>query len=1395
MSSVRTRLVIFSPVTTIYAFLQDISALLATVGIVSAIFLVLTTDGISSRQLRRRVGRFLRYAAPGLLVLLASGFVWGTSSQTVFGGVATTLSTGKLTLNNPEAVAVDSLGNVYIADSENARIVEVTAAGVASVVAFPGLNLTEIVSKAVAVDGLGNLYVADISQGRVIELSGGIASVISTGSLLSEPDGLALDAAGNLYIADTGKRYIVEVPAGGVATVLAITGLGTPLGYPAGLAVDVSGNLYIADPGNNRIVEVAAGGAGSVLTISGLTLSYPNDVAFDSSGNLYIADLLNLRIVTVTPAGVAAVLSTGSYTLNNPSGLAVDGSGTVYIADQGNNRVVEVKRSPLGFGHVQVGAASGTTLTLGFTIGSGDTLGTVRALTLGAPNLDFKVVASGTTCTSHKTNAPCSVNIAFLPTAAGLRRGAVVLFNDVNPPVPILTVPLYGIGDAPLGTLSPGTASVLNTGTVATLTPFQIALDGTGNQYVADYGSHNVVRVPPGGGSANVVYTGNVVLSGPQGVALDAAGNLFISDYTNSLIVEVTAEGVTSVLSPSGPVLGLNYPNALALDTADDLYIADSMDDRIVEVTPAGVWSVLGTGSYTLGSVQGVAVDAAGNVYIADADNNRIVKVTAQGVASLVVTAGLTLSEPLGVGLDGMGNLYIVDSGNNRIVEVTLAGVTSVLQTPGLVTGLSFILYGVTIDTFGNVLIPDFYNNRLVEVNVTGASLTFPNTALGSTSNAQTATVTNIGDLPLVFALSPAYPTDYSEPSGATDQCLVATPLAPGTVCDVSVQFAPQSAVVLNESITLTDNNLNVSNATQIIAVSGTGIAPGDATAVTVSASPTAVNVGQPITVTVVVTDTAAGHTSTIPTGGVTFIDTVGSTVVTLNGGSAVTLNGAGMAILSGVTLSGAGAHTITANYVGVSGSFEASSNTTPVTVTADVATVTGPATQPVVVANGQTGSVLVTVTGPYSLVAVPTGSLTYTVLNSSSISVASGTATLTTGSTNSTATAPIPSSLPPGVYTVSVSYGGDSNYAPSAAPITIQVVVSPIVPTINWIQPAAITYGATLGGILNASAVSGSTAVAGSFAYTATPQGGSAATVTSTTVLGGGIYTLTAIFTPAVPATYGPASASVSLTVAKAIPAVVLSSSANTVVVMSAVTFTATVSSAISVPSGSVNFYDGPTLLGSGTLALGVATFTTSSLPAGALLITAAYSGDGNFSALTSPALTETVSTSYSITAPTTPVMVEPGGSVTINISVPPLGGAFDSVVTLSASGLPPGATATFNPPTVTPGTTGATSVMTIQLAARGGNMIAGNIPARHRGLPFASFSMVLVMFGAVLGRKRFSKALVLAVVLAGLGISMSLITGCGATAPSQAGNYKVTVTGTSGSFETSTTVMLVVE
>jgi hypothetical protein len=378
-----------------------------------------------------------------------------------------------------------------------------------------------------------------------------------------------------------------------------------------------------------------------------VTLSNPTAVTVDRIGNVFIADTGNSRIAEIDTSSNGDVLYTNSLTLNGPRGVALDVFGTVYIADTGDNQALAVdppvnadlvvgspayslNKTAVGFGHVQLGSLTAVTLTLPFTTGASGGLGGVAVLTSGQPSLDFTSVSGGTcssmpsspgcgggtTCNSSTgPSTPCNVEVAFLPTAPGLRMGSVVLYDtDLNP---ILTVPLYGWGDSPVAALSPNPGTVVNTGGVTLSFPFQLALDGAGNMYVANDGG-NVVRIPAGGGVATVVAlpTGEEV----DGVAIDGAGNLFVSDHTNNRILVVTPAGVVSILSITGLSPALALPVALAFDGAGNLYIADYANGRIIRVSTlvvagsasSGLGTAIGTGAFTFGEIMltGMTVDA-----------------------------------------------------------------------------------------------------------------------------------------------------------------------------------------------------------------------------------------------------------------------------------------------------------------------------------------------------------------------------------------------------------------------------------------------------------------------------------------------------------------------------------------------------------------------------------------------------------------------------------------------------------------------------------------------------------------------------------------------------------------------------------------------------------------
>ncbi len=296
-------------------------------------------------------------------------------------------------LNFPSGVAVDAAGNLYIADVENNRIRKVTAAtGVITTVVGKGTAgysgdgdsaTSALLNRPieVAVDAVGNLYIADEGNNRIrkVNATTGVITTVAgngiggysgdggpaTSAQLSYPYGVAIDAAGNLYIADSFNNRIRKVTAAtGVITTVAGNGTesysgdggaatSAQLDNPTGVAVDAAGNLYVADQYNQRIRKVSAT-TGIITTLALVT--FPTGVAVDTAGNIFIVspgsqkiqkiDASTSAITTVAGNGTAGYSGDGgtatSAQLRNPQQVTVDAAGNLYIADQSNYRIRKV---------------------------------------------------------------------------------------------------------------------------------------------------------------------------------------------------------------------------------------------------------------------------------------------------------------------------------------------------------------------------------------------------------------------------------------------------------------------------------------------------------------------------------------------------------------------------------------------------------------------------------------------------------------------------------------------------------------------------------------------------------------------------------------------------------------------------------------------------------------------------------------------------------------------------------------------------------------------------------------------------------------------------------------------------------------------------------------------
>jgi trimeric autotransporter adhesin len=644
-------------------------------------------------------------------------------------------------IGNIQSTAVDAAGNIYIADPSNNQVFKVDTSGNLTVFAGTGVagysgdngpatsaQLSE--PEGVAVDASGDVFIADSNNLVVREVSGGTITTAAgngqygysgdggpaTSAMLTVPYGIAVTAAGNLLIVDAFNYRIRQVAGGVISTV---AGNGTPgysgdggpaigaelSSYFVGVAADAAGNFYIADSDNSVIRKVNT--SGIISTIAGTagtfgysgdngpataaSLNFPGGVAVDAAGNVYIADTDNNRIRKVVTSGtISTVAGNGiqgyagdngpatSASLDVPGGITVDAAGDMLIADTYSE-------------HIRKVIPAGTITTV-------------------AGNGAYRYAGDGGPATNAALNHPNDIAVD--------NSGDVLIADLLNERVrevsnngTIATVAGNGIagfsGDNGLAT----SASLFY--------PGWLAIDGSGNLYIADEANYRVRKVNPAGTITTVAgngvygYSGDngpatsASMSEPAGLAVDAGGNLYIADIYNHVVRKVDTSGTITTIAGNGteghsgdggPATSASFesPVGLAVDASGNLFISDEGYPVVRKVTTGGIiWTVAGNGKYgysgdngpatsaTLSTPIGVAVDALGNLFIADAGNSDVREV-AGGVITTVAGNGTfgfsgdggaptsaALSSPHAVTLDAAGNLYIADQGNERIREVT----------------------------------------------------------------------------------------------------------------------------------------------------------------------------------------------------------------------------------------------------------------------------------------------------------------------------------------------------------------------------------------------------------------------------------------------------------------------------------------------------------------------------------------------------------------------------------------------------------------------------------------------------------------------------------------------------------------------------------------------------
>ena len=750
------------------------------------------------------------------------------------------------TLNLPIGIALDAKGNLYVADAGNSVIRRIAVDGTINTVAgngnpkFAGDNGPAISAQidpvAVAVDSHGNLYVADGFNYRIrkIDTSGIITTIAGngmegnsgdTGPALNAQIGLvtdlAVDNSGNVYLADYYNYEVRKIDTSGIMTNFAggvqygsiADGIPatTAVMDPDGVAFDVAGNLYISDDNlNHTVLRRVDLSSGLIYTVAGTgEVGFAGDGAGAASaqlngpaglavngGAVYFADASNQRVRKVANGVITTVAGTGirdngpatSAFLNFPEGIAMDGSGKILVADTGN---AEVRRFQAG--------------------GNISSLGQLQG---GVPYGAAADKAGNFYVTDEE------------PGSSGELPHILKMEPDGTTSIVAGNAPDGFAGDG-----GPATLAALNT-------PQGIALDAAGNIYVADYGNNRVRRIDTSGTIETIAGNGKFQFSGDNGLAtaagidpfdlaLDSAGDILVVDQFNNRIRKIAPAGtITTVVGTGlagysgdgGPAAEaqLNLPTGIALDGAGNMYIADSGNSVVRRVTPAGlITTIAGNGTLTPSTGDGgpaaaaqlnpfsIAVDAAGKVYVTDLFNDHVRLLTPQTVkaASMSMVSGNGQSATVETGLAQPLVLKIADSTGAGVpgVVVTFAvspeGAATVAPSPAITLNDGTVAAMVTLGSNPGAV-------TITALSYGVANVVFSLTALASNSPAIAAGgITSAGlSNPQVKVLSPGaivtvFGTNFA-PAGTAEQAGLVNGRLPTNLSGVCVEFATVRAPI-----------------------------------------------------------------------------------------------------------------------------------------------------------------------------------------------------------------------------------------------------------------------------------------------------------------------------------------------------------------------------------------------------------------------------------------------------------------------------------------------------------------------------------------------------------------------------------------------------------------------
>ncbi len=849
-------------------------------------------------------------------------------------------------LNAPKGIAFDNAGNLFIADTGNNRIRMVDSDGIITTVAgngTPGFrgdggpaNQAGLLNpNDVAVDRYGDLFIADAGSNRIrrVDSTGTITTVAGGGAtdqddlparsvFLQGPSSIAFDTSGALYVVD-GHSRVRRIDTAGIIHAFAgtwpvpeATGDNGPataarLSGPSGIAFDTTGNLYIADTNAQRIRRVSPDGGQPVIT----SIS----VSSGTRGATLSATIIGLNFneataVSFSGTGVTARIGSGRNSTTLPVVISIASDAAL---GPRTFTVLNASQSSAPFSSFTVTGIrpviTGMTRTTGIQGTGGTGVVTGTSLT-GAVAVNF----SGEGVTAEIAGLPTDTTIPVIiriesNAVIGSRTLSVTTPADISDPFSGFTVVAASGTGSVIGTFAgTGNAGFSGDGGSALVASLNntrnIVIDRNGTFFVLDNNRvrkitrNGLITTVAGDGVNGIHGDGGPAISAgfngdPTGLAIDTNGNIFISDANR--IHKVDASGTITTVAGGGQATPAAGASATSVRFSDILDIAaDNTGNLLIAVFNGYVWKMDSSGTLSIVAGNGttgfsgdggpataaqlmpsqIALDTAGDLFIAETFGQRIRKVNPAGIISTFAGTGTMgfsgdggpavsaqIRDPHSLAVDRFGNVYII--GDYRIRKVNTAGVITTIAGDGqsgsggdggLAASARFFAGFAAIDNSGNVFLTG--DNRIREVLVNPVpspviSSMAPSSATQGTSGPATVSGSSLNNV-LALAFSGTGVTGAAG-NATTDNLLPFTlsvlPSAPNGARSVRLA-TPHTVSEAFSGFTVTSNGIP----------SVTSISPGSGVQGTIGSVQLT---GSNLTGTIAVTFSGTGLTGTVAAG------------------------------------------------------------------------------------------------------------------------------------------------------------------------------------------------------------------------------------------------------------------------------------------------------------------------------------------------------------------------------------------------------------------------------------------------------------------------------------------------------------------------------------------------